>query len=60
LDVDDIISLRDKGYKWSGHTHPGFSEVDLVASDGDREALKLFRQNKSVIYNAAGKQKPIE
>ena len=24
----DIIELRNEGYRWSGHTHPGFTEAD--------------------------------
>jgi hypothetical protein len=59
LEPKDIISLHENGYRWSGHTHPGNSEVDLIASDGDKLALELFGQNNSVIYNAVGKNKLI-
>ena len=52
---NDIIKLRDEGYRWSGHTHPGITDADLIASQGDKDALRLFGQDNSVIYNAAGR-----
>ena len=51
----DIIELRNEGYRWSGHTHPGFTEANLIPSNGDKETLKLFGQNNSAIYNASGR-----
>lgn len=56
----DIIKLRDEGYRWSGHTHPGIMDADLIASDGDKTALFLFNQNKSAIYNAIGKHSIVQ
>jgi hypothetical protein len=55
LDTEALVRLRDSGYRFSGHTHPGIMMTDLIASDGDKKALKLFNQDRSVIYNAAGK-----
>ena len=60
LKPHEIISLRDSGYRWSGHTHPGFTAADLVASDGDLKTLILFGQTNSAIYNAAGRFKLIK
>ncbi|MCL2107849.1 MAG: hypothetical protein FWH20_00695 [Oscillospiraceae bacterium] len=48
--------LKAAGYKWSGHTHPGFGDNSLIASDGDRKMLEKFAQTRSVIYNAVGKR----
>jgi len=51
----DIIRLREEGYRWSGHTHVGFTEAHLIASDGDIKVLSLTGQSNSVIYNSLGK-----
>jgi len=59
LHEKDIIKLRDEGYRWSGHTHPGFTDADLIASQGDKDVLKLIGQNNSVIYNAVGRHRLI-
>ena len=50
----DAEKLRSVGYKWSGHTHPGFTDASLIVSDGDRRVLQAFRQSSSILYNAAG------
>ena len=55
LDSQKIFEMYESGYKWSGHTHPGFSDADLIASQGDKNTLDLFNQDNSVIYNAAGR-----
>jgi hypothetical protein len=55
LTYDSMFELRDKGYRLSGHTHPGTSMTDLIASGGDIETLNILEQDKSVIYNALGK-----
>jgi hypothetical protein len=47
----DAVRLNALGYKWSGHTHVG---SNLAASHGDKEILKLFNQEYSVIYNSFG------
>jgi len=49
------IALNAQGYRWSGHTHPGFDAKSLDVSDGDRKILSYFDQDNSVLYNAAGK-----
>jgi len=56
--IDDkaAIRLHNEGYRWSGHTHPGYNDSSLVISDGDRTILKCFKQDKSVVYNSAGKR----
>lgn len=55
----EITELREKGYRWSGHTHPGYTDTDLIASDGDKRALELFDQSNSSIYNSIGRYKLI-
>ena len=52
---DDVIKLKNDGYRWSGHTHPGIADIDLIASQGDKDILKQFGQKNSMIYNAAGR-----
>ena len=59
LNESNLIKLRDDGYRWSGHTHPGSQLVDLESSDGDKETLRIFNQANSVIYNATGKHRLI-
>jgi len=54
LSKDEIKQMVARGYKWSGHTHPGGSKTVLRASEADREALSLFNQRTSVIYNSVG------
>ena len=51
----EAIVLRDEGYRWSGHTHPGYGGASLIVSDGDRLVLEAFGQAKSALYNSAGK-----
>lgn len=46
--------LYKKGYKWSGHTHPGYDYNCLIASDGDTCIAKAFKQERMVIYNSKG------
>ena len=60
LKIEEIIHLRKAGYRWSGHTHPGYADTDLLASDGDKFVLKLFEQTNSAIYNAVGHHRLIE
>ena len=56
----DAIMLRNEGYHWSGHKHPGIGDASLIASDGDRRVLEAFRQGKSALYNSAGRYSFIE
>lgn len=54
IGVEKAKEMVYNGYKWSGHTHPGFDELALVASSGDIAVLKAFGQKQSVIYNSLG------
>ena len=54
INVDEAKQLARQGYKWSGHTHPGIDDNNLLASEGDIEILKTFKQPQSVIYNSKG------
>ena len=60
LKIDEDLShkLISQGYRWSGHTHPGFSDRVLMASGnpGDRATLQRFSQSRSVILNSMGRQ----
>lgn len=46
--------LAEAGYRWSGHTHPGFEELVLIESDGDLAVLAAFKQDRSCIVNSKG------
>ncbi len=47
--------LASRGWRWSGHSHPGNSRTVLAASDPDRYILKQFvNQVKSVTVNSVG------
>ena len=54
IDIGKAHKLSEQGYKWSGHTHPGVGKNCLVASPGDYEILKCFKQNVAYIYNSQG------
>ena len=56
VEVNEKIAgeLNKQGYKWSGHTHPGYDTNVLGASGGDYDILNMFKQNRSVIYNSKG------
>ena len=54
--IDDAEEMRSEGYRWSGHTHAGFTDASLVVSNGDRRILVVFGQSSSVIYKAAGRR----
>jgi len=60
LTKSELQGLADKGYKWSGHTHPGTTDIKLDASGwpGDRMVLDIFRQqqSQSLILNSAGQR----
>ena len=59
INKQKAILLKNLGYRWSGHTHPGITDLCLISSDGDKYILALFEQNNSVIYNAAGRYRLI-
>lgn len=54
--IDEQLSnqLIKTGYKWTGHTHIGDTELCLMPSDADYRTLKKFKQKQSVIYNSIG------
>ncbi|MBK9034955.1 MAG: hypothetical protein IPL61_27445 [Myxococcales bacterium] len=56
LTVPEIEVLRDAGWRWSGHTHPGTSDLVLDASGhpGDRLVLEIMGQDQSLIMNSRG------
>ena len=55
--VDELMAkkLASQGWRWSGHSHPGYSNTILSASDEDRAILKQFaNQTYSVTVNSVG------
>jgi hypothetical protein len=54
MTVEEASYLAEKGYTWSGHTHPGTGRNCLITSQGDVEILKCFEQSRSCIYNSSG------
>jgi hypothetical protein len=56
IDIEKAKKLAEQGYKWSGHTHPGVDSFVLLPSDGDKKILNAFNQERSQIYNSAGKR----
>ena len=54
LPEEEFRRLVARGYKWSGHTHPGGGKTVLRASSADKDILNLFNQHTSVIYNSVG------
>ena len=60
IDIEKAESLAKQGYKWSGHTHPGFDFISMQPSDGDYSILDCFKQSNSVIYNSKGEFRTFE
>jgi len=54
INPSSAADLSARGYKWSGHTHPGSDKTVLRSSDGDKGVLSAFNQGTSVIYNSIG------
>ncbi len=54
ISTDNAKQFSEQGYKWSGHTHPGTDINVLMPSDGDKQILRCFEQEQSVIYNSKG------
>lgn len=54
VNAEQAVQLSKNDYKWSGHTHPGMTTYCLFPSDGDKEILRCFSQDTSVIYNSKG------
>lgn len=60
IGIEEAKKYASQGYKWSGHTHPGTDMLCLTASDGDKEILRQFTQEISVIYNSKGNFRTFE
>jgi hypothetical protein len=60
IDIEQAIELNKSGYKWSGHTHPGIDKNASIPSRGDKDILKCFKQDISVIYNSKGEYRTFE
>lgn len=60
LDIGQAKKLAAHGYRWSGHTHPGIDINVMMPSTGDKEILKCFSQNSSVIYDSKGNFRTFE
>lgn len=60
ISVKDAQKLNNEGYKWSGHTHPGTEINTTIPSLGDKEILKCFNQEQSVIYDSKGTYRTFE
>lgn len=54
IDIEQAKILRNQGYKWSGHTHPGVTDFCMEISDGDFAVWECFKQEFIVIYNSKG------
>ncbi|WP_289024778.1 LysM peptidoglycan-binding domain-containing protein [uncultured Sphingomonas sp.] len=53
---EEISGLSAGGYRWSAHTQPGNRDLFLDASAGDRYALQLMGQERSLILNSTGRR----
>lgn len=59
LSVKKLKSFKDQGFKFSAHTHPTnttFGRYILDASGGDRLALQIFEQERSLILDSLGRR----
>lgn len=60
IDVQKALELSKQGYRWSGHTHPGVDWNSSMPSGGDKEILRCFKQETSVIYDSKGKYRTFD
>lgn len=60
VNIEKAVELRKNGFKWSGHTHPGVDKNTTMPSAGDKDILKVFRQEMSVIYDSTGNFRTFE
>ncbi len=60
IGIEQAKELAAKGYRWSGHTHPGVNINCMISSPGDHAILDCFEQNVSVIYNSKGQFRTFE
>ena len=51
----DAKRLAADGWRWSGHTHPGYGHLVLAPSIGDKAVLACFSQKYSLIFNSGGR-----
>jgi hypothetical protein len=60
LSIKSEISeqLLSQGWRWSAHTHPGMTDRVLMSSGvpGDRDTLRKFGQERSLILNSSGRR----
>lgn len=55
VDINIAQEYAAKGWRWSGHSHPGMTKTVLVASDNDRIILQQFgEQIYSSTVNSVG------
>ena len=52
--IKELAELSRQGYRFSGHTHPGTGVNVLWPSGGDKKALRLFKQEFSVVLDPLG------
>ena len=56
IDTTRAAELNADGWRWSGHTHPGTSEMALIASPNDMKILREFtKQEFSSTYDSFGR-----
>ena len=60
FDIVQSKKLAALGFRWSGHTHPWIDIFVMIPSTGDKEILKCFSQNSSVIYDSKGNFRTFE
>ncbi len=59
LSVKQLKSFKEQGFKFSAHTHPTNTTLGryvLDASGGDRLALEIFGQERSLILDSLGRR----
>ena len=60
LSPKKLKTLKEMGFKWSAHTHPVpntiHSNIYINASDGDRFALRILEQERSLILDDFGRR----
>ncbi|MDD6490239.1 MAG: hypothetical protein PUG48_10610 [Clostridia bacterium] len=54
VNIEIAGQLAREGYRWSGHTHPGYDMFCMFHSEGDKAILEQFNHKSSVIYNSKG------
>ena len=60
VDIMKANELSKNGFKWSGHTHPGIDKNATMPSTGDKDILKVFKQEMSTIYDSKGSFRTFE